>query len=148
MKTGKSTICGQSWPFGTWKRRNYIRKIRVTMIVRDRQKVIWEEWMAEKTKQLNEIYYSTIVSAETKPFFFLLRVWCSQFWLVFLGYFLKKMSIAILGCFFTSCLKEIKYLPCTCAKERMLPQYFPYIMTCRVFSDNICERGMYSTQEN
>lgn len=148
MKAGKSTICSQSWPFGMCKRRKYIIKIRITNI-RNRGKSWYEKSEWEK-KQVSEIYYSTTVSVETKPFFFffLLRVWWSQFWLISGGYFWKNLTIAMLGCFFISYLEEIKYLTCSCAKERMLPQYFPYIMTFKGFSDNICERGMYSTREN
>lgn len=34
----------------------------------------------------------------------------------------------------------------TCARQRKLSQYFPYIMTCKEFPDNFCERGIYSIQ--
>lgn len=115
---------------------------------KQRQKLIWEEWMREKTSQRNILLNYCFRRDKTFFFFFLLRVWWSQFWLISGGYFWKNLTIAMLGCFFISYLEEIKYLTCSCAKERMLPQYFPYIMTFKGFSDNICERGMYSTREN
>lgn len=149
MKTGKSTLCSQSWSYGIWERRNYIRKIRIMMIVRDRRpKVVWAEWMIGKKKTQWNILLLAFVSVETNPILLFLEVRCSQFWLIFLDFFFFNLSIAILGCFFISCLREIKYLPCTCAKERILLQYFPHRTTCRGFSVNICETGIYSTQEN